>query len=141
RGPLLINKAVLTDAGGRYEIDGLPAGRYTVSFTRANYVRATYGQRRPLGPGAAIEIANGQIVSRVDAVLLRTGVITGRIVDELGDPITGVQVMPMRWAFINGERRLQSSGMSAATNDLGEYRLFGITPGQYFVSATLNNSS
>jgi hypothetical protein len=48
--------------------------------------------------------------------------------------------MPMRWAFVNGERRLQPSGMSAMTNDIGEYRLFGIVPGQYFISATLQNA-
>src|SRR5438876_12391548 len=42
--PLRIYKAALTDAGGRYEIGELPAGRYTVSFSRTNYVRATFGQ-------------------------------------------------------------------------------------------------
>ena len=69
--PLKVNKAVLTDGNGRYEIADLPAGRYTVSFSRANYVRASYGQRRPLGPGAPIDVANGQIVTRVDAALQR----------------------------------------------------------------------
>lgn len=137
--PLRVNKAVLTDVNGRYEIAELPAGRYTVSFSRVNYVRASFGQRRPLGPGAPIEIANGQLVTRIDAAMQRAGVVTGRILDEFGDPVTGVQVMPMRYAYINGERRMQPSGLSGMTNDLGEYRIYGLTPGQYFVSATFRS--
>jgi hypothetical protein len=137
--PLKVNKAVLTDGNGRYEIADLPAGRYTVSFSRANYVRASYGQRRPLGPGAPIEIANGQTVTRIDAVLQRTGVVTGRILDEFGDPMTGVWVMPMRYMFVNGERRMQPSGAGGMTNDVGEYRIHGLAPGRYFVSATFRN--
>src|SRR5436190_12581817 len=124
-GSARVNKAVLTDANGRYEIGELPACRYTVSFARTNYVRASYGQRRPLGPGAPIDVAAGQVVSRIDIVLQRSGVVTGRILDEFGDPITGAQVSTMRWAFTNGERRLQPSGGYASTNDLGEYRMFG----------------
>jgi hypothetical protein len=137
--PLKVNKAVLTDGNGRYEIADLPAGRYTVSFSRANYVRASYGQRRLLGAGAPIEIANGQIVTRIDAALQRTGVVTGRIVDEFGDPMTGVLVAPMRYFFVNGERRMQPSGPPGMTNDVGEYRIHGLSPGRYFVSATFRN--
>jgi hypothetical protein len=31
------------------------------------------------------------------------------------------------------------AGRGGATNDLGEYRLYGLTPGQYYISATLRN--
>jgi len=139
--PLRVNKAVLTDASGRYEIAALPAGRYTVSFSRTNYVRASFGQRRPTGPGALVEIANGQIVTSIDAALQLAGVITGRILDEFGDPLTNVQVQPMRSQFINGERRMTQAAGSGMTNDLGEYRMYGLAPGQYFVSATLRTQS
>ena len=139
-GLLRVNKAALTDANGRYEIAELPAGRYTVSVSKPNYVRASYGQRRPLGPGAPIDVAAGQAVARIDFSLQRTAAIAGRIVDELGDPATGVQVAALRQTFVNGERRLQNAGPPAMTNDLGEYRLFGLMPGQYFVSATLRSN-
>ena len=136
-GAQRVNKIVLTDGNGRYEIDELPAGRYTVSASRPNYVRASYGERRPLGPGTPIEIAAGQVVTRVDFSLEHTAAITGRILDEFGDPAPGVQVAPMRYMFVNGERRLQMFGPMATSNDLGEYRIFGLAPGQYFVGATL----
>ena len=136
-GALHVNKVALTDANGRYEIVQLPAGRYSVSTNKENYVRASYGERRPLGPGIPIEIGNGQVVPRIDFVLQRTAAIAGRIVDEFGDPAPSVMVMPMRYTYVNGERRMQPSGRSATTNDLGEYRVYGLIPGRYFVSATL----
>jgi hypothetical protein len=136
-GMLHVNKAVLTDANGRYEISDLPAGRYTVSTNKENYVRASYGERRPLGPGTPIDIANGQVVPRIDFVLQRTAAITGRVVDEFGDAAPNAMVMPMRHIYVNGERRMQPSGRSATTNDLGEYRVYGLVPGRYFLSATL----
>ena len=134
---LHVNKVVVTDANGRYEIADLPAGRYIVSTNKPNYVRAAYGERRPLGPGAPIDVAAAQVVTRIDFALQRTAAITGRIVDEFGDPTIGVFVMPMRYMYINGERRMQPSGNGALTNDLGEYRVYGLAPGRYFVSATL----
>ena len=139
-GALRVNKAVLTDANGRYEIAELPAGRYTLMASKPNYVAANYGQRRPLGPGTPIEVAAGQVVAQINFSLQRTSAIAGRIVDEFGDPAIGVQVVSMRQMYINGERRMQMSGPTTMTNDLGEYRLFGLMPGQYFVSATLRSN-
>jgi Carboxypeptidase regulatory-like domain len=137
---LRVDKPALTDANGRYEITELPAGRYTVSVTKPNYVRASYGQQRPLGAGTPIDVAAGQVVAQINFSLQRTAAIAGRIVDELGDAATGVQVSALRQMFVNGERRLQNAGPSIMTNDLGEYRLFGLMPGQYFVSATLRSN-
>jgi hypothetical protein len=136
-GALHVNRVVLTDANGRYEIAELPAGRYLVSTNKPNYVRAAYGERRPLGPGLPIEVAASQVVTKIDFLLQRTAAITGRINDEFGDPAPGVMVAPMRYLYVNGERRMQSAGPTVSTNDLGEYRLYGLIPGRYFVSATL----
>ncbi|PYR01870.1 MAG: hypothetical protein DMG00_30315, partial [Acidobacteria bacterium] len=93
--PLRVNKAVLTDASGRYDIGELPAGRYSITTTKTNYVPAVHGQLRPLGPGKPIDVANGAVVDHVDFALQRTGVISGTIVDEFGDPAAVVQVAPM----------------------------------------------
>ena len=135
---LKVDHATLTDANGRYEFTGLGAGRYTIAYAKANFVRASYGQRRPLGPGLPIDVANGQVVTRIDVSLRRTGVVSGRVVDEFGDPAVGALVMPMRYQFINGERRLLQSGRNGSTNDIGEYRIYGLMPGRYFIAATTN---
>jgi hypothetical protein len=128
-----------TDGDGRYELKQLPAGRYTVSANRPNYVAHTFGQKRPGGAGTRIDVADGQTIAAVDFKLMRAGVITGRVVDEVGDPVTDVQVMPLRSQYGNGERRLLPMGRAASTNDLGEFRIFGLAPGRYYLSALYRN--
>jgi hypothetical protein len=76
-------------------------------------------------------------VENVTFALLHAGAVTGRITDDYGEPLADTQVSLMRWLFQNGERRLQPSGGTATTNDLGEFRVFNVRPGQYIVGATL----
>jgi carboxypeptidase family protein len=139
-GPALKTpRAVKTDADGRYEIDGLPAGRYVVSAVKTNFVTASFGQRRPAGPGTPFDLADRQIADKVDFALSRAGVIAGRILDEFADPVAEVQVTTMRYGYVNGERRLTPAPGRGVTNDIGEFRVFGLPPGDYVVAATLRN--
>ena len=129
----------MTDADGRYEITGLAANTYTVVATKPNYVRSAWGEARVEGPGKRIPIVDGQVLDKIDLTLTRAGVVTGKIVDEFGDPVTDVFVTAMRYQYIQGSRRLTQSGRGGQTNDIGDFRIYGLTPGQYFVSATLRN--
>lgn len=135
------SRIVITDGEGRYEIKGLPAGVYTIIAAKPNYVRTSWGEPRPEGPGKRITLTDGQMLDKIDLRLVRAGVITGRVLDEFGDPITDVQVMPMRYVYQQGTRRLTPSGRSGQTNDIGDYRIYGLSPGQYYVSAALRNFS
>jgi hypothetical protein len=130
------NRATTTDANGAYELKELVAGRYQLNASKGSFVQLQYGQSRPFEPGKPLEVANGQTVERVDFKLPRGGIITGRILDEFGEPTSDVQVMAMRYQYIQGRRQLSPSGRPATTNDIGEYRIFALPPGQYFVSAT-----
>jgi hypothetical protein len=130
------NRATTTDANGAYELKELVAGRYQLNASKGSFVQLQYGQSRPFEPGKPLELANGQTVERVDFKLPRGGIITGRILDEFGEPTSDVQVMAMRYQYIQGRRQLSPSGRPATTNDIGEYRIFALPPGQYFVSAT-----
>jgi hypothetical protein len=129
-----------TDGEGRYDLTGLPAGTYTVIATKPNYVRTAWGEQRVEGPGKRITLADGQRLDNIDLRMTRAGAITGKIVDEFGDPVTDVVVNAMRYQYVQGSRRLLSSGRSGSTNDVGEFRVYGLSPGQYYVSATLRST-
>ena len=131
-----------TDADGRYEIKELPPGRYTVAVNRSGYLRLTYGQRRPFEQGKPLQVADKEVVSNIDFLLPRMSLITGRIVDETGEPISGVRVLAMRTMYFEGRRRLVpvASGPITMTDDAGQYRILGLTPGSYFVMSDVRET-
>ncbi len=130
------NRSTSTDTDGKYELKELPAGRYQVTVSKGSFVSLSYGQSRPFEAGKPLQIADGQIVEKVDFALPRGAIITGHVVDEFGEAIADVRVTPMRYQFVQGRRQLNAAGRVSTTNDIGEYRIFGLAPGQYFISAS-----
>ena len=125
----------VTDAGGRFEIKGIDPGRYRLRVVRNGFVAQEYGQRTPNDPGAVLLLNAGQDMKDLLFRMLPATVITGRIQNEDGDPLPWVRVSALRETYVRGKRRL-STEATVVTNDFGEYRLFGLQPGRYFVSAT-----
>ena len=137
-------KSAVTDAQGQYSFTDLPAGRYSINVARNGYVSLQFGQQRPFEQGKPLDLADGQVAQKIDFALPRGGVIAGRITDELGEPLAGVGVRAMRYQYQpDGRRRLMpvsaSFGMfNLQTDDLGQFRVFGLMPGSYVLSATVN---
>lgn len=137
------NGMAQTDAQGRFEITQLPPGRYMVSATRSGYVTMSFGQRAPNQPGMPIALEDGQSADKVHFALARGGAITGRIVDEFGEPVSSAQVSAQRFGYSGGGRRLLPAGSEGGndrTDDLGQFRLYGLSPGEYYVTATLRSN-
>jgi hypothetical protein len=132
-----------TDNEGRYEIKDLAAGRYSISASKGGYASASYGQKRAGEPGTPVDLADGQIADKVNFVMSRGAVIAGRVVDDGGDPVAGTTVSAMRFAFVAGTRRLVPGGAEGGqdrTDDQGNFRLYGLAPGEYYVSASNRNN-
>lgn len=124
-----------TDAGGRFEIKGIEAGRYRLRVIRDGFVTAEYGQRTFQDPGRVLTLAAGQNPKDLLFRLVPSAVISGTIQNEDGNPLPWARVSALRQVYFRGHRRLVSE-VTVVTNDLGEYRLFGLRPGRYFVNAT-----
>jgi protocatechuate 3,4-dioxygenase beta subunit len=139
-GSEIMPKAATTDNDGAYEFRDLPAGRFTITATKSGYVTVGYGQTRPFESAKPIELTEGQVLDKADITMPRGSVIAGRILDEFGEPVADAAVSALRSTWSNGRRRLQSTGRTATTNDLGQYRIYGLPPGDYFVSATLRGT-
>ena len=126
--------SMTVDADGNYEFSALSPGRYLVFATKNGYVdQSTTGQ-----PGSGrppLEIREGQVVDHVDFSLQRGAVITGRIFDEVGDPISGVQVTALRGQGAGDQQRFMQVGRMFTTDDLGGFRIYGLVPGEYVVQA------
>jgi len=128
------SQAITADDSGKFVFRNLAAGQYRLSATRDGYVAAEYGQRGPGGSGVPITLAAQQQMKDARIEMSLTGVISGRVLNRFGEPVGNANVQALRYTYQEGRRTLAPS-QSIRTNDLGEYRLFWMTPGQYIISA------
>jgi hypothetical protein len=78
----------------------------------------------------------GQKLSGVRLALTRGSVISGRLIDDRGEVVVGAVVQTMKTIYKGGLRERQVV-QATVSNDLGEYRLFMLRPGEYHVSTLL----
>jgi hypothetical protein len=130
--------SAVTDGDGRFAFTGLLAGRYRLSASKPGYLGVTYGARRAGGPGTSLFVAGGQQVTNVVLKLAHGSVITGTIFDPTGEPAAGMQVRLLQFepgpegAVLVPVTGQTSTGM---TDDHGVYRCYGLSSGDYVVSA------
>ena len=125
-------RTVQTDDNGRYRFTDLPADRYTVTVSKAGFITLAYGQKHPRQPPLPIQVDAGRQVRNVNIVLPRGSVITGHLVDEDGAPMARALVQVLRYVYRQGLRQIEPAGTDQ-TDDRGQYRVFDLEPGEYFV--------
>jgi uncharacterized protein (DUF2141 family) len=140
-GDLRQPRVAITDADGRYEIRELTAGSYSVTASKAGFVTVSFGQRRAFDKGTPVQLRQQELLDKVDVGLPRASVIVGRVLDEFGDPIMDAQVRAYHFQYVQGHRQMVPLGRISTSNDIGEFRIFGLGPGDYSVSATINVNS
>ncbi len=132
----------VTDADGHFEIKKVPPGRYRFVASHAGFISQQY-QARGLKGGAMLSLSSGQTVNDAMFRLTRAAVVTGRVVDEAGEPMHRRCCQRPSQAHARRDGGLASSPESGAltsvgqriTDDRGEYRMFGLKPGEYYLKA------
>jgi hypothetical protein len=130
----------VTDDNGRFVFEGLPAGRFLVTARKAGWVTSYHGStRQGHPPGVRVAVENGSR-STIEIPMIPGSVIGGRVVNEEGRP------MPRQWPWLLeyrmvGDRRMLARAsipydigfFERSTDDRGEFRLFGLPPGTYYL--------
>ena len=129
-GPAALAVAV-TGSDGEFRFENVPPGRYRLISMRPGFTQGEYGQRRPNGEGVPVTVAATQITDLTIA-MARGAAISGRIIDRNGQPMPRANVSAIRLSF-NDAKPVLTIVQSAITNDRGEYRLFWLPPGSYYV--------
>jgi protocatechuate 3,4-dioxygenase beta subunit len=127
-------RGTITDEQGRFAFRSLPAGRFLVMAEKPPYVDGAAGARTPGGPGVPIALTAGEAISTIDLRLTPGAVVTGRVLDTYGAPVAGVGIELATRRIVDGQSVLRVR-TRMTTNDLGEYRFFGLRPGRYAVVA------
>lgn len=131
-----------SDRDGRFTIKDVPAGRYHFYATHTGYVDQEY-QSRGSDTGAILALQPAQEIKDVMFRLTPAAVITGRVSDEDGDPMGLIEIVALRRPsdeeLEEGEkgsaRPEWRAAATAQTDDRGQFRIFGLKPGEYYIQA------
>jgi hypothetical protein len=123
-----------TDSNGRFTIPGVPAGNVTVRAQLQGYFGPALGGNYP-----TIVTANATVTSDkpadVHLALIPGGTIGGRVFDPAGKPLSDTPVQALRRAYNNGIPTLGIVNLKS-TDDHGDFRLYRLPPGEYFLAAS-----
>ena len=121
---------------GRFTFEKVRSGNWCIGAAKAggSLSPAEYRQRGYKGRGLAIPIADNQQVQDIRLMMPPTGSISGRVLDSDGEPMGHARVNVMEAFYQEGRKRLYALNV-VQTNDLGEFSLFWLPPGEYYVSA------
>lgn len=130
---LRVPRGAITDDDGRFAIARLPAGRFTVTVSKPAYVTSVYGASSPGRPGTPVSLSAGER-REIRMTLSRGGVISGVLRDTGGRPVAGMTVSVSKASQVPVSALNNPDAVT--TDDRGSYRIFGLAPGAYIVSAT-----
>lgn len=133
--PAALTKTTMTNDDGTFEVTDLRPGKYSVTASKTGYLSRAFGQQHPEGPATPVVVSHETKPKHLTLKLRRGGVITGTIIDEYGDFVVGAVVRPLQSRTERGRSTLVPLTMRAVSNDVGEFRLFGLETDDYFLSA------
>lgn len=128
--------SVITDDAGRFEFANVPAGRFALTAARPSFVTGQFGAATPGEAGTMLSLTSSSRLSDLTIRVWRGGILSGVVRDDDGRPVTGVRLFPSR---IDAGRGSTSATVTVntgePTNDRGEFRIFGLSPGTYLLAA------
>lgn len=116
-----------TDASGAFAFNDLSPGQYQLIVTHQNYPQARMGGVRKTVQLTAVDSAENITVE-----LIPGAAVTGHVVDEDGDPLTGCNIQPHAAKDFNQGIAMMRNSVA---RDDGSYRIYGIPPGKYTITA------
>lgn len=122
-----------TDSDGHFSVS-VEAGSYRLWVERPGFARQTYGSRTPEGAGTVLNLAPGQQLRDIHLQIVPLGAISGHVLDEDGEALQGTGIQVLRYSFATGRRQLITV-TGTSSNDLGEYRVYDLPAGRYFLMA------
>jgi len=126
---------IMTDDRGRFAFTAVDPGTYKVMFSGSGYAKQDYGQRTIGAGGVPLTLSPGQSKADIVMRMVAVGAVSGRIRDAAGQPAAGVPVQLFRFTYDDTGKKTVQRVTTARTDDLGDYRMYYLSPGRYYMSA------
>jgi hypothetical protein len=121
---------------GKFSFKQVRNGNWCIGSAKAggSLAPAEYRMRGYKGRGLALAVADNQQIQDIKLMMPQTGTISGRVLDSDGEPMGHARVQAMEAFYQDGQKRLYTLNI-VQTNDQGEFSLFWLPPGEYYVAA------
>ena len=120
-----------TDRAGKFRFENLKLRRYKIFVRVAGYVLPEMFETSPTNQKTY------QINQDLNLTVRKGGVITGKVLDENGQPLIKIRVRALRIRDEFGQRitaqEFEQYSPQHFTDDRGIYRLFGLNVGSYLI--------
>lgn len=133
-GPAAKPRVAISDTEGKFGIEEIVPGRYTLATEHPGYARLAFRHRG----SRSMLVEAGGTVKGLRLEMMPFALIAGRVLDEEGAPRTEVQVQAFRYTGFAGKRRLAAIGTRSNVDDQGSFRIANLEPGDYTLSAKVN---
>ena len=124
--------SAISDAAGKFRVENIEPGEYMLMQRRTGFIvsRSNSGFSARL-----LKLGAGQALTGLRYTLLPQGIVSGRVIDDEGEPVQNVYVALLRSSYYRGSTRTFATGRPQPTNDRGEFRFTDVQPGRYFLQA------
>jgi Carboxypeptidase regulatory-like domain len=125
--------SVITGDDGHFEFYSLYRAKYSLQGAKRGFIPAAYGQHEQFSTA----IVTGTDFNTENLVLRLTPLafLSGKIIDESGEPVRKARVMLYIENHQGGMKRILQRGADT-TDDEGYYEFAALAPGNYFVSVS-----
>ncbi len=123
-----------TDQSGHFSFHTIPPGDYWLRGVHTGYLEAVLGSRRPDTKGTMLRLKAGATLLELQLKLTRASIITGKVIDDSGEPVVQALVEAYKPVWLHGHLEYNQSG--GRTNDSGEFRITGLPAGRYYLYAS-----
>ncbi len=132
---------VMTNAQGHFIFRPLEAGRYTLTAQLAGYMPGAFGQRRPGSTGEMLVVSPGQRLTDLAIRMWKYAAVSGRVLDDAGEPLVNAPVRILQRRMLAGRRQLLPLVSTYFTDDRGMYRIATLPPGDYFIAVPATSAT
>jgi len=126
-------EGVITSDDGKFEFTGLPARKFSLTGSKKGFITSGYDQHENFW--TAIVTGAGVDTEHLTLKLAPAAIITGKVLDEAGEPVRGALLELFLDSHDEGVDQIRRF-RTTETNDLGVYELTPLMPGTYFLSAS-----
>jgi uncharacterized GH25 family protein len=130
-----------TDVNGAYTFTSVPPGSYILAAQHQGYINEFFQAPMSNRSPDTVTVSPGETLNKIDIRLLRAGVISGTVLDEDNQPMEGAQVAAVRIRYQKGGQQQELPSQQVNSDDLGNFRLYGLAEGNYFVRVEGRNAN